>query len=175
MNWFYKQSDRELGPISSETLEELVACGVITRGTLVRKSDSTDWMAYGEVSASDSSGNPSIPAEDTIRFHCPGCGQKISTGAEDVGKQADCPSCGANFTMLHLLLPGLLSCQFRRCLTPLRVQRKSALLQSFVRNPVRHRWPSPAQRPLHHLSRGLFHHNPQPPRTLAFRAERRNK
>ena len=99
MNWFYKQSDRELGPISSETLEELAACGVITSGTLVRKSDSTDWMAFGEVSASDSSGNPSVPAEETIRLQCPGCGQKISTGAEDVGKQADCPSCGIKLTI----------------------------------------------------------------------------
>jgi predicted RNA-binding Zn-ribbon protein involved in translation (DUF1610 family) len=100
MNWFYQQSDRELGPVSSETLQELAACGVITSGTLVRKSDSADWMAYGEVSVSGpSSGNPSNPTEETIRFHCPGCGRNISTGAEDVGKQADCPACGIKLTI----------------------------------------------------------------------------
>jgi hypothetical protein len=46
MNWFYKQSDRELGPVSATALQELAACGVIANETLVRKDNSAEWIAY---------------------------------------------------------------------------------------------------------------------------------
>jgi hypothetical protein len=48
MNWFYKQSDWELAPVSAATLQELVACGVIATDTLVRKDNSAEWIAYAE-------------------------------------------------------------------------------------------------------------------------------
>lgn len=92
--WLYKQLDRELGPVSAATLEELAACGVISNETLVRKADSADWIAYGEKSGGETSDGEEVdPVDAIVRFHCPGCGQKISAGKEDAGKQAECPSC----------------------------------------------------------------------------------
>ena len=100
MNWFYRQSDRDLGPVSSATLQELAACGVITHETLVREADSADWMAYRiAASGEPATGEQVNPPDSSIRFYCMGCGQKISAGREDAGKAAECPSCGTSMTI----------------------------------------------------------------------------
>ena len=102
MNWFYKQSDREIGPVSAATLNELATCGVIANDTLVRKADSVDWIAYGEASGDETnSGEQVNPTDAIVRFHCPGCGQKISAGREDADKEAECPACGTT-----MIIPG---------------------------------------------------------------------
>lgn len=95
MNWFYQQSDRKLGPVSTATLQELAACGVIRNDTLVRKDNSAEWILYAEASVDETNtGSQANPSEASVLFCCQGCGQKISASAEDVGKEADCPSCG---------------------------------------------------------------------------------
>jgi hypothetical protein len=100
MNCFYRQSDRELGPVSAETLKELAACGVITDETPVRGADSVDWIAYGEMSGGRTTGGGRAnPADPSIVFYCHACGQKISAGQGDTGKSAECPSCGTMVTI----------------------------------------------------------------------------
>lgn len=105
MNWFYKQSDRELGPVSAATLQELAACGVVAADTLVRKDNSAEWIAYAEASIDETNAGEEVnPVDASVLFHCQGCGQKISAGQEDVGKQADCPACGTTVTIPQMSL-----------------------------------------------------------------------
>ena len=98
MHWFYRQTETEFGPVASSTIQELAACGVITNDTLIRQSDSPDWVAFNTVSFADhentEKSNPAL-----IQFCCTGCGQQVTAHSVDIGKQAECPSCNLDFTI----------------------------------------------------------------------------
>lgn len=99
MNWFYKQSDRELGPVSTATIQELANCGVITSTTLVRKIDSANWIIYEKLSGVETCEVEQMRSGDSLQFHCQGCGLSVSAGNDDSGKQAECPACSTIMTI----------------------------------------------------------------------------
>lgn len=51
MDWYYAQDSRQQGPVSEEAFRQLVADGVITRGTLVWQEGMAEWQPYATVAA----------------------------------------------------------------------------------------------------------------------------
>lgn len=100
MHWFYIQNETELGPVTSQTIRELLACGVLSHATLIRNSNSTEWLPIHQATLEqDEQQAEREPIQPLMSFYCPGCGQKISTEYGDVGKEAECPSCHFSFTI----------------------------------------------------------------------------
>ena len=98
MKWYYKQDDKEIGPITQTALNELATAGIISEETPVRGEDSTEWKAFSPSQA----GPPQPPgqtAEESIEFSCPKCNASISTNASYAGRSGNCPSCGGEFVI----------------------------------------------------------------------------
>jgi uncharacterized RDD family membrane protein YckC len=51
MSWYVRTGGREIGPISEQTLRAMSATGQLDVATLVRRSDSTQWLAVAAVPA----------------------------------------------------------------------------------------------------------------------------
>ncbi len=97
MNWYYKIDNKVTGPLSESTLKELHTCGIFSENTLLRKEDSTEWIAYSgafirqqnpQQKVTDSSAESTI-----IKFHCKHCQQHISTPVSTAGNSSQCPAC----------------------------------------------------------------------------------
>lgn len=97
MNWHYKNNDQVVGPLSSESMRELHACGLLTDNTQVRKNGDEIWARYDDVLKKEFVPmqllvQPSTQ-QDPIKFHCPHCDKRISAEAADAGISTHCPSC----------------------------------------------------------------------------------
>jgi hypothetical protein len=51
MNWYYTESTREVGPLSSRAIKELRNAGLLNDETWVRSEDSHEWRSLGEAFA----------------------------------------------------------------------------------------------------------------------------
>ena len=81
MEWYYAEGNQQVGPISDENFQALIASGTITVRTLVWHSDLKGWQEYGQV-AGPSGGTP-----------CNECGRIYST--DDMLRFGDAWICGA--------------------------------------------------------------------------------
>jgi len=56
MDWYYKDGDKKIGPVTNDDMRELVQNGTVTSGTMVWNEISAKWQSYGE--ASGATGQP---------------------------------------------------------------------------------------------------------------------
>jgi uncharacterized membrane protein YjgN (DUF898 family) len=59
MTWFYKDGERELGPVSKTQLQELIQSGQISGSTLIRNSPENAWRSLSEMVRSGNRDNHS--------------------------------------------------------------------------------------------------------------------
>lgn len=67
MNWYYAEGDDRKGPVSSETLNQLVASGTVRDETLVWREGLADWAPWGTVrgeAATVTAPSGSAPTDD---------------------------------------------------------------------------------------------------------------
>jgi predicted Zn-ribbon and HTH transcriptional regulator len=62
MDWYYAESGQQVGPVTSERLDQLRATGKITPVTLVWKEGMAEWQPYGNVFAAPPPGSAAAPA-----------------------------------------------------------------------------------------------------------------
>ena len=64
MEWFYASNGRQVGPVSEEEFQRLVAAGTIRADTLVWRSGMANWQAYTRAIADIIGPWRDIPAPD---------------------------------------------------------------------------------------------------------------
>ena len=100
MKWYYRENDKDVGPLSQTALEELYQCGVIKSESPIRKEDSDDWGTYADAFPSKNHQTTETkPDSDVFKFHCIHCDQKISAQASQIGKKTQCPACNGGITV----------------------------------------------------------------------------
>lgn len=67
MEWFYASNGRQVGPVSEEEFQRLVAAGTIRADTLVWRSGMANWQAYTRAIAlaQGGAGDPATTSDDT--------------------------------------------------------------------------------------------------------------
>ena len=96
MDWYYKQENNKIGPISKDKLDELVKQGNITPETSVWNENTSEWLPFSEVSAKPSGDNSNNseapPASD--ESECAECGRSFSVDEMiKYGESMICASC----------------------------------------------------------------------------------
>ncbi len=69
--WFVRQQDVEIGPLTGENLLDLIREGTVQLDTLVRKDDSA-WFEAGTVG-----GLFAAASESTTEYYCPECRARV--------------------------------------------------------------------------------------------------
>lgn len=78
MNYFYKNGDEEVGPVTAEELQKLTEIGDVNEATMIRSEDGTDWIPFAQINE-----QPGVV--------CPNCGATVQP--EQLAKVGDTEVC----------------------------------------------------------------------------------
>ncbi len=78
MNYFYKNGEEEVGPVTAEELAKLTEIGDVNEATLIRSEEGEEWIPFAQLS-------------EPTGVTCPNCGASVQ--AEQVAKVGETEVC----------------------------------------------------------------------------------
>ncbi|MEX0323868.1 MAG: RDD family protein [Puniceicoccaceae bacterium] len=85
MNYFYKNGDEEVGPVTAEELQKLTEIGDVNDATLIRSEDGENWISLSQIN-------------EQAEVTCPNCGAAVQPDqVAKVGETEVCIHCKEEF------------------------------------------------------------------------------
>jgi hypothetical protein len=71
MNWYYKDGDKEIGPVADEAMKALIEAGVVNASSLVKQDGTTEWVSLSESGLSGINPRSACPSSTLTEKNVP--------------------------------------------------------------------------------------------------------